>query len=184
MNKNRFAVFLASAALTVGAAGCSTTNESNSNARNANSNTAVVTNNNGNANTSGVNTLNANSGTTGTTNANISRADYDRDRARYDREGGTGRFSGTIGQGAEDGWIHFKVRTALAAADNIRDSTINVDVNNGVVTLRGTVADNAQRARAEAAARVDGVSTVRNQLTIRGEGGGSGSGNSNNSNRS
>ena len=168
MNKTKLATLLAGAALTAGAVGCTSTNTNNANARNVNSNTAVVTNNNGNANTAGVNTINANTGATGTVNTNLTRADYDRDRARYDREAGTGRYSGTVGQGVEDGWIHFKTRTALAATDDIRDSTINVDVNNAVVTLRGTVANNAQRARAESVARgIERVSSVRNQLTVR-----------------
>lgn len=165
MNKTKLATILAASALTVGAVGCTTTNE-NGNARNTNAN-AVVTNNNGNANTSGVNTINGNGNMT-PANSNISRADYDRDRARYDREGGTGPFSGTIGQGAADGWIHFKTRAALAAADDIRDSTINVDVDNNIVTLRGSVANNTQRARAETIARgIDDVTSVRNNLTVR-----------------
>ncbi len=168
MNKIKLAAFVAGAALTAGAAGCTTTPESNANARNVNSNTAVVTNNNGNANTAGVNTINNNANTTTGINTNMSRADYDRERARYDREAGSGRYSGTVGQGAADGWIHFKTRTALAAADDIRDSTINVDVDNNVVTLRGTVANNTQRARSETIARqIDGVTSVRNQLTVR-----------------
>jgi hyperosmotically inducible protein len=55
----------------------------------------------------------------------------------------------------------------LAAADDLRDSTINVDVDNGVVTLTGTVASAAQKTRAEQVAKtVDGVKSVRNQLKV------------------
>lgn len=171
MNKIKLAAFVAGATLTAGAVGCTSTNTNNANARNVNSNTAVLTNNNGNANTAGINTINNNANTTTGINTNLSRADYDRDRARYDREAREGRYSGTVGQGAEDGWIHFKTRAALAAADDIRDSTINVDVANNVVTLRGTVANATQRARAEAVARgIDGVRSINNRLTIAGDG--------------
>ena len=60
-----------------------------------------------------------------------------------------------------------KTRFDLAAADDLRDSTINVDVDNDVVTLTGTVASAAQKTRAEAVAKaVEGVKTVRNQLKV------------------
>jgi osmotically-inducible protein OsmY len=85
----------------------------------------------------------------------------------------------SIGQGVEDGWIHFKTRAALAAVDDLRDSTINVDVDNNVVTLRGTVASDAHKsAAAKAAQGVEGVKSVKNQLTIS-AGGGSNTNNGN-----
>jgi osmotically-inducible protein OsmY len=60
-----------------------------------------------------------------------------------------------------------KARFDLAAADDLRDSTINVDVDNAVVTLTGTVASAAQKARAEAVAKsVEGVKSVKNQLKV------------------
>ena len=60
-----------------------------------------------------------------------------------------------------------KTRFDLAAADDLRDSTINVDVDNGVVTLTGTVASAAQKTRAEAVAKaVEGVKSVKNQLKV------------------
>jgi osmotically-inducible protein OsmY len=56
---------------------------------------------------------------------------------------------------------------ALANENDLRDSTINVDVDNGVVTMSGTVANDAQRPIAEkVACGVEGVKNVRNQLTI------------------
>lgn len=118
--------------------------------------------------------------TVANTNANSNRAptreEYERDRERYNREA---RESGrTVGTGANDGWLWVKTRFELAAADDLRDSTINVDVDNAVVTLTGTVASAAQKTRAEAVAKaVEGVTSVRNQLTV-------GSGNANaNANR-
>jgi hypothetical protein len=66
-----------------------------------------------------------------------------------------------------DGWLWVKTRFDLAAADDLRDSTINVDVSNAVVTLSGTVASAAQKARAEAVAKaVTDVKSVRNNLTV------------------
>ena len=93
------------------------------------------------------------------------REEYERDKERYQREA---REKGrTIGSGVNDGWLWVKTRFDLAAADDLRDSTIDVDVNNGVVTLSGTVASNSQKARAEQITTVvDGVRSVRNQLKV------------------
>lgn len=132
------------------------------------------TNTNANANANA--NLNANTATpaanaNANTNANTStgraptREEYERDRDRYAREA---RESGrTVGSGANDGWLWVKTRFELATADDLRDSTINVDVDNGVVTLSGTVATAAQKTRAQQVARaVEGVTNVRNNLTV------------------
>lgn len=98
------------------------------------------------------------------TNANISRDEYDKNRTEYEKDRGTS----TIGQGANDSWLWFKTRAALAVADDLRDSTINVDVTYDVVTLKGTVANAAQKAAAEKTAKeVEGVKSVKNELTVR-----------------
>src|SRR5688572_31048894 len=103
--------------------------------------------------------------TPGATGRAPTRDEYERDRDRYQREA---RESGrTIGSGANDGWLWVKTRFELATADDLRDSTINVDVDNGVVTLTGTVANAAQKTRAEAVAKgVEDVRSVRNQLRV------------------
>lgn len=125
---------------------------------------------NGNANGNANRAVNANANTNA--NANVSptpragtREDYERNRERYQREAKeAGR---TVGSGANDLWLWVKTRFDLAAADDLRDSTINVDVDNDVVTLTGTVATPTQRARAEAVAKsVEGVKSVRNQLKV------------------
>ncbi len=60
-----------------------------------------------------------------------------------------------------------KTRFDLAAADDLRDSTINVDVDKAVVTLTGTVASAAQKTRAETVAKcVEGVTAVKNMLKV------------------
>jgi osmotically-inducible protein OsmY len=93
------------------------------------------------------------------------REEYERDKDRYSREA---RESGrTVGTGLNDGWLWVKTRFDLAAADDLRDSTINVDVDKGVVTLTGTVASAAQKARAETVAKsVEGVTSVKNMLKV------------------
>jgi hypothetical protein len=93
------------------------------------------------------------------------REEYERDKARYQREA---KESGrTIGTGLNDGWLWVKTRFDLAAADDLRDSTINVDVDKEVVTLSGTVASAAQKTRAEQVAKsVEGVKSVRNNLKV------------------
>ncbi|MBL8181626.1 MAG: BON domain-containing protein [Blastocatellia bacterium] len=97
-------------------------------------------------------------------NSNISREEYDKNRAEYEKE----RGSSTVGQGVNDSWIWFKTKAALAAATDLRDSTINVDVVNDMITLKGTVANAAQKVSAEKVAKgIEGQKGVKNQLTVR-----------------
>ena len=147
---------IAVAALAVLIAGCEGTANDN---RTANANT------NANANATIAPTSTPIVNTNANTNRAPTREDYERDRARYEREA---RESGrTIGSGANDGWLWVKTRFDLATADDLRDSTINVDVDNAVVTLTGTVASAAQKTRAEAVAKaVEGVTRVRNNLRV------------------
>ena len=147
--------FVALAALSVLLPGCDNT---------------ANTNANHNANT----TANANVATTPTpavANANTNtrraptREEYEKDKERYNREA---KESGrTVGTGINDGWLWVKTRFDLAAADDLRDSTINVDVDKAVVTLTGTVASAAQKTKAEQVAKaVDGVTSVKNMLKV------------------
>ncbi|MBA3711599.1 MAG: BON domain-containing protein [Pyrinomonadaceae bacterium] len=162
MNRTKIAALVAGtalAALTVGCSDTANTNTTVASANTANSNVAVVYNNNGNS-----------PGVVATTNANRmrnynTRADYERDDRTYRDEVKTSGDS--IGQSIEDGWIHFKTKTSLATVDDLRDSTINVDVNNGVITLRGSVASQAHVAAADKAAKaIDGQKGVKNQLKV------------------
>jgi hyperosmotically inducible protein len=133
------------------AIGCDTTT-------NTNTNTATNANVNANANTN----INANRRSV---NANISREEYERDKESFAEE--ARKLGRTIGSGANDGWLWTKTRGLLVTADDLRDSTINVDVDNAVVTLSGTVASRAQKTRAEQIAKgVEGVTSVKNNLTV------------------
>jgi hyperosmotically inducible protein len=149
---SRITGFIAVAALTVLFAGCDNT---------SNSNVAV------NRNTNAAATATATPTPVANTNSNRAptRAEYEANKERYNREA---KQSGRkVGTGTNDTWLWIKTRWDLAAADDLRDSTINVDVDNDVVTLSGTVASAAQKTRAEAVAKaVEGVKSVRNELKV------------------
>jgi len=140
--------------------GCETATNTNVNVRtnvmNANSNTAVVVNNNSNM------VMNTNM-SSNRMNANMTREEYNKSRADIEKDKG----SSTIGQGANDSWLWFKTRAALTTTNDLRDSTINVDVVNDVVTLRGTVATKAESDKAASVAKaIEGVKSVTNQLKV------------------
>jgi osmotically-inducible protein OsmY len=99
----------------------------------------------------------------------VSRKDYTEDMAREARERAA-KSSETIGSSLDDAWIHTKIRTKLLGEGDFPGGSLKVDVKDNVVTLRGTVATKADRAKAEQIAKgTDGVKSVRNQLTIKPE---------------
>jgi len=72
------------------------------------------------------------------------------------------------GEVINDAWITTKVKTDFVGEDLLKGSDINVDSNNHVVTLKGTVKTQAGRERAVAIAkRTSGVNRVVDQLTIK-----------------
>ena len=153
---NRIFVFGAFAVtVAVAISGCRTTTNTN-----ANANANINANANANAN------MNANAyANRRSANANISREEYDRDRESWAEE--ARQLGRTIGSGVNDGWLWTKTRALLAAEDELRDSTINVDVDNEVVTLTGSVRTDAQKAMAgRIAQNVDGVKSVKNDLIV------------------
>jgi hyperosmotically inducible protein len=144
---------LALAALAVGCSGDTNTNTTNT----TNTNTAVVTN----TNTSTKANTNANS------NANKAptKEDVEKNKETYGKQAkDAGR---KIGTGASDTWLWVKAKYDLAAANDLRDSTINVDVENGVITLTGTVASKEQMQKADQIAKaVEGQKGVQNKLKV------------------
>jgi hyperosmotically inducible protein len=71
------------------------------------------------------------------------------------------------GNAIKDSWITLKVHSQFVPEDALKDSDIDVDTANGVVTLTGTVASAAGRARAVAIAKAtDGVKSVNDRLRI------------------
>ena len=159
--KLRFLTFVV-AALTAGMlAGCgggANTNTANNGRTNAN-----VTNLGANNANVGAVVVNSNGNTNRWTNANVSREEYDRSRSDYERDKG----SSTIGSGANDSWLWFKTRAALLTTSDLRESTIDVDAVNDVITLRGTVENAAQKTKAEQVAKgIDDVKSVKNELKV------------------
>jgi len=152
MKYKLFATLLA--VISAFAVGCSTTtNTNNANMRNAN-NTAVVTNTNANTYSSNTNRW----------NANISKEEYEKNRPEYEKNKST---TEKIGQSLEDSWLWFKTKSALMTTSNLRASTIDVDVDNGVITLQGTVADVAQKTKAvQVANGIEGKKKVVDQLKV------------------
>jgi hyperosmotically inducible protein len=66
-----------------------------------------------------------------------------------------------------DGWIGIKVKTMLLFHRNVSGLRTEVDVKDGIVTLRGEASSEAEKELAtEYAKDVDGVKTVNNILTI------------------
>ena len=124
-----------------------------------NANTTVNLNANTNANA----TRNANANAN--TNQPPTRAEYEKNKQTYSEQ--AKGLGSKIGTGLDDGWLWTKTRFDLAAVDDLRDSTINVDVDSAVVTLSGTVANAAQKATAESTAKaVEGVKSVKNLLKV------------------
>ena len=160
----RTIALVASLALAVIAQGCggsetnTTTNSSNTTVKNTNANANANANSNANAN------ANANANKT-TYNANISKEEYEKgkeDFAQKAKEAGD-----KIGAGLEDGWLWVKTRGTLLTTSGVESTGINVDVNNGVITLRGTVPSKDQVDKAVAAAKsVSGNKGVQNQLKV------------------
>jgi hyperosmotically inducible periplasmic protein len=97
----------------------------------------------------------------------VDRKDYDEDMAREARERAA-KSSESIGDNLDDAWIHTKIRTKLLGEGEFPGGSLNVDVNNNVVTLRGSVSTAADKTKAEQIAKAtDGVKSVRNQLVIK-----------------
>lgn len=66
-----------------------------------------------------------------------------------------------------DGWVTAKTKIALLTTDDVGSTTIDVDTVNGMVTLHGKVASEAEREKAAAVAKsIDGVKEVRNLLQV------------------
>ena len=149
----RFVVLVASLALAAISVGCSDSNTNAGNANMVNRNAVVVnTNTTANANTANTNTKRA-----------PTKEEVEKERARYEKEAKDKNRK--VGTGTSDLWLWVKTRYELAAADDLKDSTIDVDVENGVVTLSGTVANQEQVKKADAVAKaVEGVKSVQNKL--------------------
>ena len=67
----------------------------------------------------------------------------------------------------DDNYIYDSVREKLASDSVVKGGAIDVDVKDGVVTLKGKVQEARQKSKAESLAKkVKGVKSVVNQLQI------------------
>lgn len=77
----------------------------------------------------------------------------------------------TAGQNVDDATITASVKSTLVADKAANLTRVDVDTNNGVVSLNGVVDSSEQKSRAEQLARrVDGVKSVKNNLQVKGRG--------------
>ena len=140
--------------------GCNAGSE-NANA-NRNENRATA-----NANTPATATANTNANSNANDNRGLipTREEYERNKEKYAKEAkDAGR---KIGSGVGDGWLWVKARYELAAADDLRDSTIDVDVDHDAVTLTGTVPTAVQNAKLARPSRLSrGRKAVKNQIVV------------------
>ncbi|MBC7910008.1 MAG: BON domain-containing protein [Pyrinomonadaceae bacterium] len=165
MSKKFFGLLVASLALALLAAGCDT-----------------ATNTNTNMNTNAATPSPSPTGTNANANANANRAMTREDvkSKANDYLAEAKRLGRKVGAGADDVWIWTKTRSELATAEDLRDSTIEVDVENGVITLTGNVASNEQLKRADAIAKgIDGQKGVQNKLKVAADSGNKNAANSN-----
>jgi osmotically-inducible protein OsmY len=73
-----------------------------------------------------------------------------------------------IGNGIDDAWLHTKIRTKLAGNGEFPFGGINVDVQDKVVTLRGSVDTVKDKSEAERIAKeTNGVAAVHNKLVVK-----------------
>jgi hyperosmotically inducible protein len=143
-------VILALAALTFGCGGNTTDNKTNTNTSN------VTVNHNANTN------ANRNRGVF---NSNISQEEYEKDKETFGQK--AKELGDKVGTSLTDGWLWAKTRGALIAASDLTSTGISVDVNDGVITLRGTVPSQDQVKKADAVVKgISGSKGVQNQLKV------------------
>lgn len=97
--------------------------------------------------------------------------------AAGDQDASPASGSTSVGAAVTDATITANIKSKLHGTSSLDNADINVNTNNGVVTLSGSVPDEQAKSRAEQIARsVDGVSKVEGRLKVSGGGGESASG--------
>lgn len=97
----------------------------------------------------------------------VERVNFNEDIAREARERAS-TSGDSIGDSLDDAWVHTKIRSRLLTEGELPGGSVNVDVQNNVVTLRGSVSTSADKAMVEKIAKsTEGVKSVRNRLTIK-----------------
>jgi osmotically-inducible protein OsmY len=81
----------------------------------------------------------------------------------------TSEAVGKAGEKMSDASVTSRVKAGFTGEKLLQDTAIDVDTTDHVVTLRGTVASNAAKARAgEIARSIEGASRVVNQIVVGG----------------
>jgi hyperosmotically inducible periplasmic protein len=111
-------------------------------------------------------------GTTGTSEPKVKVKDTtkqsDDEKAKIVIKDDTTPKVKSAGRKIADAEITTAVKTKLATVKGVIANDINVDTTDGVVTLKGSVPDAAQKAKAQEVARdTAGVKRVVNQLTVK-----------------
>jgi osmotically-inducible protein OsmY len=141
MSKKQLASLLVATLASLLVAACGETNVNNRANQNANANRASAAN----ANNSG----------------GISVSNEDLEKWKEEAK----RVGSKIGEESKDAAIWGQIRLKYLADGDLRTGSVNVDVENNVVTLRGTVASEAIKTKAEQIAQsVSGVQRVNNNL--------------------
>ena len=98
--------------------------------------------------------------------AEISRSEYTEEMARSARE--KAKVTGDkIGTSINDAWIHTKITSKLIGDKDTPARKINIDVVDGIVTLRGEVNTATAKDEADRIAKdTEGVRRVRNLLKV------------------
>ena len=98
----------------------------------------------------------------------VSRSEYTEDMAREARE--RAKTAGDkIGTSINDAWIHTKITSKFIGDKDTPARKINVDVVDGIVTLRGEVNSAVAKDEADRVAKgTEGVRRVRNLLKVMG----------------
>ncbi|MBI3582607.1 MAG: BON domain-containing protein [Nitrospinae bacterium] len=79
-----------------------------------------------------------------------------------------GKKEQSAGEVIDDQWITTKIKTKLIADPDLKAFQINVDTENGVVTLKGRVGSKDEAEKAVIAAKnTKGVKKVINKLTLK-----------------
>ena len=102
-----------------------------------------------------------------TWDSNVNRETYDKDKDKYAKQREDKYKDDTVGSGANDAWLWTKTRATLATTEGLRESTINVDVTDEVVTLKGTVGSEKEKTDAvKVTKELDGVKSVKDELKV------------------
>ncbi len=96
-------------------------------------------------------------------NQELTREQYERNKVKYQ----TQATAIKIGSGVDDAWLWTKTRATLLTIKDLPDSTINVEVEKSVVTLKGTVSSKEQKEKAlKEVKNIEGVKAVKDMLKV------------------